>query len=163
MVKQRNERVAKTPFLFPSIGILNPMIEITPDIQLDEGEFNLDFVRSAGPGGQNVNKVSTAVQLSFDAAHSPSLPEEVRVRLLRLAGRRASKEGVIVIKAYQYRSQEQNRQAAVTRLVELVQQAAERPRVRRPTRPSHAAHARRLAAKKQRSQLKRQRGAQDWE
>ena len=141
------------------------MIQITPIIQLDENEIELDFVRSAGPGGQNVNKVSTAVQLKFDAANSPSLPEEVRSRLLGLAGKRASKDGVIVIKAYQYRTQEKNREEAISRLTALIEKAAERPRRRRPTRPGRAAHARRLDAKKRRGQVKRQRqqGAADWE
>ena len=112
-----------------------------------------------------MNKVSTAVQLKFDAANSPSLPEEVRSRLLGLAGKRASKDGVIVIKAYQYRTQEQNREEAIARLTALIEKATERPRRRRPTRPGRAAHARRLDAKKRRGQVKRQRqqGPGDWE
>lgn len=141
------------------------MIQITPTIQIDENEIAMDFVRSAGPGGQNVNKVSTAVQLYFDATHSPSLPEDVRTRLLGLAGKRLRKDGVIVIKAYQYRTQEQNRADAVGRLVELIQQAAVRPRVRRPTRPSRGSQARRVEAKKRRGQIKRlrQQDLHEWD
>src|SRR5512135_1592452 len=99
------------------------MIEVTSTIHIDENELHFDFVRSSGPGGQNVNKVSTAVQLRFDAAHSPSLQEEVRQRLMRLAGNRLTSEGVLVIEAHRFRTQEQNRQDAVQRLTLLIRQA----------------------------------------
>ena len=133
------------------------MIEITPGIAIDDAEIAYDFVRSSGPGGQNVNRVATAVQLRFAVSASPSLPDDVRRRLVSLAGRRITKEGVLVIEARRYRTQERNRQDALDRFVELVRRAAERPRVRRSTRPSQAARLRRLEAKRRRSERKRQR------
>ena len=133
------------------------MIQITHDLAIDEEELQEEFAQAAGPGGQNVNKVASAVRLRFDAARSPSLPEEVRVRLLRLAGQRVTADGVIIIHARRFRTQEQNRADARARLIELIRRAAVAPRPRRPTRPSQAAQLRRLEAKRRRSQLKRAR------
>lgn len=134
------------------------MIRVTHGIALDEREIVLRFVRSSGPGGQNVNKVATAVQLRFDAARSPSLPDEVRARLLHVAGRRATQDGVIIIDARRHRTQEANRRDAVERLVTLVARAAVRPRRRRATRPTGASRERRIKAKRVRSETKRARG-----
>lgn len=135
------------------------MIRITPYLALDEGEIKLQFIRASGPGGQNVNKVSSAVQLRFDAARSPSLSEEVRARLMRLAGSRLTNEGEVVIEAKRFRTQERNRQDAIDRLVELIRRAAEKPKPRVATRPTLASKKRRLEAKKQRGEIKRGRGA----
>jgi len=134
------------------------MIGVTDRISLRDDEIELDFVRASGPGGQNVNKVATAVQLRFDAAGSPSLPEDVRRRLLRLAGRRATDDGVIVIDARRHRTQERNRQDAIDRLVDLIFRAAQTPKPRRRTRPTRASRRRRVDDKKRRGALKRQRG-----
>lgn len=131
------------------------MIDITPQIALDESEIQVDFVRSSGPGGQNVNKVATAVQLRFDAANSASLPDDVCQRLLRLAGKRVTDDGIIIIDARRYRSQERNRQDAIDRLVTLIRRAAQEPRVRRKTRPSAASKQRRLETKRRQSVKKR--------
>jgi ribosome-associated protein len=135
------------------------MLSITPTLAIDESEIKLEFVRASGPGGQNVNKVATAVQLRFDVLNSPSLPADVRERLARLAGSRMTEDGVLVITARQFRSQERNRQAAVERLVDLVRQAAEKPKPRRKTRPTLASKQRRLEGKRRRSQTKRMRGS----
>jgi ribosome-associated protein len=133
------------------------MIAITDTLSLDEAELDESFIRASGPGGQNVNKVASAVQLRFDVRRSPSLPPPVRERLARLAGHRLSQDGVLVITAQRYRSQERNRADALSRLVALIRRAATPPRPRRPTVPSRAARERRLAAKAQRARLKRQR------
>ncbi len=135
------------------------MIRITPAIALDESEISERFVRASGPGGQNVNKVASAVQLRFDAEHSPSLPEDVRQRLMRLAGRRLTQEGVLVITAQRHRTQEANRRDALDRLVELIRRAAEPPVPRKPTKPTAASRRRRIETKRRRSALKRSRGA----
>ena len=127
-------------------------------ISIPEDELIESFVRSSGPGGQNVNKVSSAVQLRFDVVASPSLPDEVKQRLLRLAGRRATSAGVIVISANRFRDQVQNRADARARLAELVAQACIRPIVRRPTRPTLGSKQRRLDAKTTRASVKAGRG-----
>jgi ribosome-associated protein len=136
-------------------------IPVTPEIAIDERELRFEFIRATGPGGQKVNKSSSAVQLRFNVLGSPSLPEEVRSRLATLARRRMSEEGVLVIEAKRFRSQDRNRQDAVDRLCALIRQAARKPRRRRPTRPSSAARERRLQEKKKRSELKKQRGRPD--
>jgi ribosome-associated protein len=123
------------------------MISVTTDIVIDEAEISMDFVRSSGPGGQNVNKVSTAVQLRFDVRNTPSLPAEIRERLIRQAGRRVTTEGVLIIQAARFRTQERNRQDAVDRLIELVRRAAEKPKHRVKTRPTLASKERQLIAK----------------
>jgi ribosome-associated protein len=130
-------------------------IVVNDRIRIPEREIEEQFVRASGPGGQNVNRVATAVQLRFDAAGSPSLPEEVRKRLMRLAGSRLTREGVVVIEARRYRTQEQNRKDALERLIALVRKAAERRRSRKPTRPTGASRRRRLDAKTKRGRLKR--------
>ena len=129
-------------------------IRITDDISLDESEIAESFVRSSGPGGQNVNKLSTAVQVRFDVRRSPSLPNDVAVRLMRLAGKRLTKDGVLVIVAQNHRTQERNRAEALGRLVTLVQEAAVRPVPRRPTKPTKASREKRLEGKKIRSNIK---------
>ncbi len=132
---------------------------IAPHIQLDEHELHFSFARSSGPGGQNVNKVETAVKLHFDIVGSHSLPPEVKARLLTLAGRRVSREGVLVIDAQRFRSQHQNRVDAVNRLVELIRRAAHVPAIRKPTKPSAGARQKRLTEKRLRGDVKRSRGA----
>jgi ribosome-associated protein len=134
------------------------MIAITDTLSLDDGEISETFIRASGPGGQNVNKVASAVQLRFNLRGSRPLSEAVQARLEKLAGQRVSNEGVLVITAQRFRSQERNRADALERLVALVRRAATPPRPRRRTRPSAAARERRLAAKARRSRLKQQRG-----
>lgn len=134
------------------------MISITSTISIDEKEIQQEFVRSSGPGGQNVNKVATAVQLRFDVANSPSLPDDVRHRLIRMSGRRITADGVLIIEAKRFRTQEGNRRDALGRLIDLIRRAAEPPpKPRRETSPSLASKERRIEAKRRRSEVKRKR------
>lgn len=133
------------------------MIRITPDISLSSSEIKFEFVKSSGPGGQNVNKVATAVQLRFDLQGSPSLPPEVKRRLRKLAGKKVSADGILIIQASRFKRQDQNRQDAVERLGRLILQATVKPKRRIKTRPSRKSKLRRLEAKRHRSRLKRNR------
>ena len=135
------------------------MLAITPTISIDEAELEETFIRTSGPGGQHVNKVATAVQLRFDVRTSPSLPDAVRERLLRLAGKQVTDAGVLIIKASRFRTQERNRQDALDRLVSLIRAAAAPPTPRRPTRPTAASRQRRVESKRRRAGIKRHRGS----
>lgn len=132
------------------------MIQITPSFSIDESEFHFAFVRASGPGGQNVNKVATAVQLRFDVNHS-SLPDEVRERLRHIAGSKITGEGELLIEAKKFRTQEQNREDALNRFTELVQRAFKKPKVRTKTKPTAASREKRLKKKKVRGEIKRSR------
>jgi ribosome-associated protein len=134
------------------------MIHITSTITIDESEIQEYFVRASGPGGQNVNKVATAVQLRFDVTNSRSLPEEVRIRLISLAGNRITEDGILIIDARRFRTQGRNREDATGRLVELIRNAAKRPKIRRKTRPTLASKIRRLESKRRGAESKRVRG-----
>jgi ribosome-associated protein len=138
-------------------------IEITPEISIDESEIQEEFVRASGPGGQNLNKVSTAVKLRFNAAASPGLSQEVRERLARIAGRRMSAEGVLVIDARNHRTQEANRREAFQRMIGMLMQASEKPKPRKKTRPTSASRVRRMQAKRRRSEIKRMRQLDPWQ
>jgi ribosome-associated protein len=133
------------------------MIAIVPGVDLDETELQFEFVRASGPGGQNVNKVSSAVRLRFDVVSSPSLPDPVRDRLVRLAGKKINAEGILTLQAQIFRTQDANRREAVDRLVELIRKACEVPKSRRPTRPTAGSRLRRLESKKRRGETKARR------
>jgi len=135
------------------------VIQITPAIKIDESEIQESFIRASGPGGQNVNKVATSVQLRFDVAGSTSLPDEVRKRLISLAGNRITGDGILIIEARRFRTQIQNREDATGRLVNLIRRAAQRPPIRRRTRPTLASKKRRLESKRRSGETKGARGA----
>ncbi len=141
------------------------MIEVTSSIQIDESELQLDFVRASGPGGQNVNKVSTACQLRWNVGATAALDAETKARLVKLAGSRMTEEGVLIIEAKRYRTQEQNRLDALARLTALVQKALEKPKARKKTRPSVTSSAARVDEKKRRGVIKRTRKykPEEWE
>ena len=143
--------------LIPHTSDEKKMIHINRDIALSEKEIKLDFIRASGPGGQNVNKVASAVQLRFDVKGSPALTDDVRNRLVRLAGKKMTGDGILIIKAVRFRTQERNRQDAIDRLVKLIGQAAQKPAFRVKTRPSRASRQRRLAGKRLHSRLKKMR------
>jgi ribosome-associated protein len=131
------------------------MIRINRAVSIDEKEIQEEFIRASGPGGQNINKVATAAQLRFDVTNSPSLPDEVRERLVSLARRQITKEGTLIINARRFRTQQANRRDALERLVELIRSAARKPRIRRRTKPTLASRKLRLEAKRRRSKIKR--------
>ena len=133
-------------------------LRITASLSIDESELDESFIAAAGPGGQNVNKVATAVQLRFDVVRSPSLPDPVRLRLIALSGTRLTKDGVLVLTARQYRTQERNRADVRARLVALIREAAIIPKTRRPTRPTRASREKRIESKKLRARIKKNRG-----
>ncbi len=133
------------------------MLQISDTIVLDDNDIQLEFIRASGPGGQNVNKVSSAVQLRFKVDGCEALSDAMRERLKKIAGRRMTAKGDLIIKAQRFRSQEQNRQDAIDRLVAMIRKAIEVPKNRRPTKPSKASKQRRLASKRRRGELKRQR------
>jgi len=141
------------------------MIEVSSNVRIDESEIQYDFIRASGPGGQNVNKVASSVQLRFDIRNSPSLESEVKERLIKLAGSRVTDDGILIIEAKKYRTQEQNRYDATQRLIAWVQKALEKPKVRRATRPSLTAKAARVGDKKKRGEIKKTRrfNQEDWE
>lgn len=134
-------------------------IRVTGHIEIDESEIEERFVLSSGPGGQNVNKVASAVELRFDATHSPSIPEDIRARLVVLAGTRITKDGVLVVHGRRFRDQQRNRQDVRERLFDLIRRAAAIPKMRKPTKPTRAAKQKRLEQKKARSMLKRLRSS----
>ena len=139
------------------------MHQVTKTISIDDSELEESFVRASGPGGQNVNKVSSAVQLRFDARRSPSLPNDVAVRLMKLAGSKLTKEGVIVIVAQEYRDQSRNRAEARERLFDMIRQAAVKPTVRRETKVPKSEKKKRVEGKKRRSEIKAGRGKAKWD
>ena len=139
------------------------MLQVSPTLSIDEDELSERFVRASGAGGQNVNKVATAVELRFDVAASPSLPEAVRARLLARRDRRLTEEGVMVIQAQRFRTQERNRQDARERLAAFISHGLHAPKPRLATRPTRASKERRLQSKKGRGEIKRGRSARDWD
>lgn len=137
------------------------MIEIIPSLQIDERELQIDFVRASGPGGQNVNKVATAAQLRYDVRAS-SLPEDVKERLMQLAGKRLTSDGLLLIEAKRFRTQEQNRADAIQRFAELVRKALVKPKARRKTKPTQASREERIKEKKKRGEIKKMRQSREW-
>ena len=138
------------------------MIEITPSFKIDERELQFEYIRASGPGGQNVNKVATAVQLRFDVSTS-ALPEDAKTRLIRIAGKRVTVEGVLMIEAKRFRTQEQNREDAIQRLIELVRKSFEKPKARTKTKPTKASKEKRLEEKKKRGEIKKNRQAKKFD